>query len=128
MDTYLELGLRPFLELGFMPSKLGSGTQTVFYWKGNVTPPADDLEWGLLVENTLKHLAARYGAQEVAQWPVEVWNEPNLPGFWSTPTVTDIFICMTSPPGLYAAPCPVSVSAGLPYAEAIPACPGLMRS
>ena len=82
MDTYLELGLRPFLELGFMPSKLGSGTQTVFYWKGNVTPPADDLEWGLLVENTLKHLAARYGAQEVAQWPVEVWNEPNLPGFW----------------------------------------------
>ena len=82
VDAWRECGLKPFLELGFMPSKLGSGTQTVFYWKGNVTPPADDQEWVLLVENTLKHLAARYGAQEVAQWPVEVWNEPNLPGFW----------------------------------------------
>ena len=82
MDTYLELGLRPFLELGFMPSKLASGTQTLFYWKANVTPPSDEAEWVALVENTLSHLAQRYGQDEVAQWPVEVWNEPNLPGFW----------------------------------------------
>ena len=39
MDSYREVGLRPFLELGFMPEKMASGDQTVFYWKGNVTPP-----------------------------------------------------------------------------------------
>ena len=82
MDTYRELGLRPFLELGFMPSKLASGNQTIFYWKANVTPPADEQEWVLLVENTLRHMAERYGSAEVAQWPVEIWNEPNLAGFW----------------------------------------------
>ena len=37
MDDYLSLGIRPFLELGFMPEKMASGTQTIFYWKG--TPP-----------------------------------------------------------------------------------------
>ena len=40
MDSYLKLNIRPFLELGFMPEKMASGRQTVFYWKGNVTPPA----------------------------------------------------------------------------------------
>ena len=38
MDMYLELGIRPFFELGFMPSRLASGEQTIFYWRGNVTP------------------------------------------------------------------------------------------
>ncbi len=41
MDSYRELGLRPFLELGFMPGKMASGSQTIFYWKGNTTPPKD---------------------------------------------------------------------------------------
>src|SRR5690606_18219476 len=41
VDSWLELGIRPFLELGFMPSGLASGDQTVFWWKGNVTPPRD---------------------------------------------------------------------------------------
>ena len=41
MDMYQDLNLRPFLELGFMPEKMASGENTVFYWKGNVTPPAD---------------------------------------------------------------------------------------
>ena len=40
MDSYRRLGLKPFLELGFMPEKLAGGTQTIFYWKGNTTPPA----------------------------------------------------------------------------------------
>ena len=40
IDTYLENGIRPFLELGFMPERLKTGEQTVFYWKGNVTPPS----------------------------------------------------------------------------------------
>lgn len=82
MDTYQELGIKPFLELGFMPEKLASGTQTVFYWKGNVTPPKDYGAWTDLVTVTLRHLMGRYGSDEVVTWPVEVWNEPNLSVFW----------------------------------------------
>jgi len=82
MDYYKEQGIKPFLELGFMPDKLASGKQTIFYWKGNTTPPKDDAAWCNLVKATLHHLAERYGEEEVSTWPCEVWNEPNLPGFW----------------------------------------------
>ncbi|MGN0507410.1 MAG: glycosyl hydrolase [Lachnospiraceae bacterium] len=82
MDSYRAVGLKPFLELGFMPEQLASGTQTVFYWKGNTTPPKEYARWNTLVTATLSHLMARYGADEVVTWPIEVWNEPNLPGFW----------------------------------------------
>ena len=82
MDDYRALGLKPFLELGFMPEKMASGTQTIFYWKGNTTPPADHQKWADLIKATLRHLAERYGEEEVSTWPCEVWNEPNLPGFW----------------------------------------------
>lgn len=82
MDSYRTLGIRPFLELGFMPERLASGTQTVFYWNGNVTPPKSSRGWADLVQATLRHLMERYGADEVLQWPIEVWNEPNLAGFW----------------------------------------------
>ncbi len=82
MDSYLSAGLRPFLELGFMPEKLASGNQTIFYWKGNTTPPKNDENWCALIQATLRHLMERYGADDVVTWPVEVWNEPNLAGFW----------------------------------------------
>ncbi|MDO5155129.1 MAG: glycosyl hydrolase [Eubacteriales bacterium] len=91
MDKYLELGLKPFIELGFMPYKLASGTQTVFYWKGNTTPPKDYDMWCDLVKATLSHLMDRYGADEVVTWPVEVWNEPNLPGFWEKADMQEYF-------------------------------------
>ena len=80
-DRFLELGIRPYLELGFMPEQLASGTQTIFYWKGNTTPPKDYKKWTDMVIALLEHLKARYG-EEVTSWPIEVWNEPNLPGFW----------------------------------------------
>jgi xylan 1,4-beta-xylosidase len=82
VDTWLGLRIRPFIELGFMPSKLASGDQTVFWWHGNVTPPSSYAEWGDLVTATLRHLVDRYGIDEVRRWPVEVWNEPNLTQFW----------------------------------------------
>ena len=82
VDSYLATGVRPFLELGFMPSGLASGDQTVFWWKGNITPPSSYAEWQALVRATLRHLVDRYGIDEVATWPVEVWNEPNLTHFW----------------------------------------------
>ncbi|MGX1672648.1 GH39 family glycosyl hydrolase [Streptomyces sp. NPDC055400] len=82
VDACLALGIRPFLELGFMPDELASGAQTVFWWQGNVTPPSSHREWADLVRATLTHLVDRYGLEEVRDWPVEVWNEPDLPDFW----------------------------------------------
>jgi xylan 1,4-beta-xylosidase len=81
-DRLLALGIRPFLELGFMPSLLASGPETVFWWKGNITPPADMSAWVDLVQALLRHLIDRYGLDEVQHWPIEVWNEPNLDFFW----------------------------------------------
>lgn len=67
MDSYRKVGLRPFLELGFMPRKLASGTQAIFYWQGNTTPPKDYAMWCQMVQALLKHLMERYGADEVVQ-------------------------------------------------------------
>ncbi|MDR0948989.1 MAG: xylan 1,4-beta-xylosidase [Lachnospiraceae bacterium] len=91
MDSYLELNIRPFLELGFMPKKMASGEQAIFYWRGNVTPPKSYDAWAKLVQATLKHLMERYGADEVTTWPIEVWNEPNLPGFWKGADMQEYF-------------------------------------
>lgn len=91
MDSYIEVGLKPFLELGFMPYKLARGTQTVFYWKGNTTPPKDYEMWADLIKATLTHLCDRYGRDEVVTWPVEVWNEPNLRGFWENADMEEYY-------------------------------------
>jgi xylan 1,4-beta-xylosidase len=90
-DDYLSLGLKPFVELGFMPEKLASGSQTIFYWKGNVTPPSDYDKWEELVKTTVNHWIDRYGREEVITWPFEVWNEPNLPGFWKDADMEEYF-------------------------------------
>ena len=89
-DAYLKLGIRPYLELGFMPGQLASGEQTIFYWKGNTTPPKDYKLWTDMVIALLKHLKVRYG-EEVTGWPIEVWNEPNLPGFWFKADMDEYF-------------------------------------
>ena len=81
-DRLLELGIRPFVELGFMPGALASGDATVFWWRGNITPPRDLGEWSALVTDLVRHLVDRYGIEEVRRWPFEVWNEPNLDIFW----------------------------------------------
>lgn len=91
MDSYLKIGLRPFLELGFMPEKIASGDQTVFYWKGNVTPPVDYNLWENMIQALLWHFIERYGRDEVIQWPIEVWNEPNLKGFWKDGDMEEYF-------------------------------------
>ena len=90
MDDYRSLGLKPFLELGFMPGKMASGTQTVFYWKGNTTPPKSYEDWKKMVQALLRHLIDRYG-EEAYSYPIEVWNEPNLPGFWENADMQEYF-------------------------------------
>ncbi len=82
-DALLALGLKPFVELNPMPTVLASGTQQMFWYKMNVTPPKVMAEWEQLIEAFARHLIDRYGSEEVRSWWFEVWNEPNLSGFWS---------------------------------------------
>ncbi len=81
-DFLEAIGMKPFVELGFMPSALASGSHTIFWWRGNVTPPKDYAKWQALVVAFVRHYTERYGSDEVRQWYFEVWNEPNLDGFW----------------------------------------------
>ncbi|HEX7645328.1 MAG TPA: glycoside hydrolase [Burkholderiaceae bacterium] len=82
-DYLLSIGVKPFVELGFMPSQMASGDKTVFWWRGNVTPPRSYDSWARLIAKLTEHFTERYGADEVASWYFEVWNEPNLGGFWA---------------------------------------------
>lgn len=90
-DYILSIGMKPFVELGFMPGWLASGNKTIFWWKGNVTPPKSYEKWEALIRNLTLHFTERYGIEEVKTWYFEVWNEPNLKdGFW-TGTMEDYF-------------------------------------
>ena len=82
-DYLLSINIKPFVELGFMPSAMASGDKTIFWWKGNVTPPASYDKWEKLIHALTAHLTERYGAKEVSTWYFEVWNEPNLKDFWA---------------------------------------------
>jgi xylan 1,4-beta-xylosidase len=81
-DFLLDIGMRPFVELSFMPTALASGHSTVFRYRGNVTPPKSWKTWHELVRRLAAHAVARYSTREVEQWYWEVWNEPNLRSFW----------------------------------------------
>jgi len=81
-DAMLERGVRPYVELSFMPGALASGTRSIFWYHGNTTPPKDMKDWGELVGALAKHCVDRYGLEEVRQWNFEVWNEPNIV-FWA---------------------------------------------
>ncbi len=81
-DGLLANGVRPFIELSFMPKKLASKEiLQAFWYKPNVAPPRDWAKWDDLIAQFTQHLVARYGIDEVRQWYFEVWNEPNL-DFW----------------------------------------------
>jgi xylan 1,4-beta-xylosidase len=81
-DGLLANGVRPFVELSFMPKKLAaSPILHAFWYKPTVAPPKDYGRWDDLITQLAKHLVARYGIDEVSQWYFEVWNEPNI-DFW----------------------------------------------
>ena len=82
-DYLLSIGMKPFVELSFMPSCLSSGAQTVFHYRANVSPPRDLAQWSVLIRKLVSHWVDRYGIGEVRQWIFEVWNEPNLTAFGS---------------------------------------------
>jgi xylan 1,4-beta-xylosidase len=82
-DFLLSIGMKPFVELSFMPGTLALGDKTVFHYRANVTPPKDYALWALLIRDLVAHWVERYGINEVRQWFFEVWNEPNLDAFGS---------------------------------------------
>lgn len=82
-DGLLANGVRPFVEISFMPKKLALRQDVhPFWYKQIVAPPKDYAKWDGLIRAFGEHLVARYGIDEVSQWYFEVWNEPNI-DFWS---------------------------------------------
>ena len=82
-DGLLAAGVRPFVELSFMPRRLAAKpTRQSFWYRPFVSPPQDYRRWDGLIRAFAAHLEQRYGASAVRQWYFEVWNEPNL-DFWA---------------------------------------------
>ncbi len=82
-DGLLAAGVRPFVELSFMPRKLAAAPVRQSFWYAPiVSPPKDYSRWDALIRAFARHLVDRYGIAEVSQWYFEVWNEPNL-DFWA---------------------------------------------
>jgi xylan 1,4-beta-xylosidase len=95
LDSYLQRGVRPYLQIGFMPEALSSarpGTPYQHAWRpgfaydliegGWNAPPKDYAKWGELAYQWVKHCVERYGRDEVRTWYFEVWNEPNGRSYW----------------------------------------------
>jgi xylan 1,4-beta-xylosidase len=82
-DGLLKNGVRPVVEISFMPKKLAFNPDALhaFWYKQNVSPPKSWEKWDGLITALARHLVGRYGLNEVAQWYFEVWNEPNI-DFW----------------------------------------------
>jgi xylan 1,4-beta-xylosidase len=80
-DDLLARRIRPFVELGFTPEALATSKNSIFYWHGNTSHP-NPQGWKDLIAAFIRHIEERYGKDEVRSWYFEVWNEPNLSGFW----------------------------------------------
>jgi xylan 1,4-beta-xylosidase len=83
-DGLLKNGVRPVVEISFMPKKLAFNPDALhpFWYKQNVSPPRSLEAWDALMTHFAQHLVERYGIDEVSQWYFEVWNEPNI-DFWN---------------------------------------------
>ncbi|HTJ79472.1 MAG TPA: hypothetical protein VL357_10800 [Rariglobus sp.] len=90
-EFFVAQGMKPFVELGFMPVRLASGSQTIFDYRGNITPPKDWAQWARLVRRFVTHLVGHFGLAEVLTWHFEVWNEPDLHNTFWTGSMTDYF-------------------------------------
>src|SRR5580698_11319374 len=91
-DTYKAAGVRPMVELGFMPKDLATGTEPYqVHFPGRTTsgsvqsPPKDYARWEELIRTVTAHLVERYGRETVLQWYFEIWNEPNIDYWHATP-------------------------------------------
>ncbi len=92
-DTYLERGVRPYAQIGFMPKALSTHPDPYQHeWRpgqayneiatGWSYPPKDYAKWGEVVYQWVKHCVEKYGRAEVERWYWEVWNEANGASYW----------------------------------------------
>jgi len=82
-DLFKSVNIKPFIGLGFVPSKLNKMDQPIFLWQDNRSPSQPMELWTELTREFIKHCINRYGLREVETWYFEVWKEPELPyGFW----------------------------------------------
>jgi xylan 1,4-beta-xylosidase len=82
-DSIVQMGMKPFVEIGFMPHDLATSDKTIFYWKANGSPPKDYGKWADFITAFTRNLETHFGKSEVEKWRFEIWNEPNLDGFWT---------------------------------------------
>lgn len=83
VDFLLEIGMKPFFELGDMPSCIAAEDKSFLRYHMHISPPKDILMWNELIDRFISHMLERYGKEEVERWYFEVWNEPNNAVFWS---------------------------------------------
>jgi xylan 1,4-beta-xylosidase len=81
LDALLARRIKPFVELGFTPNAMKTSENKIFYWQGNTSHPVP-AAWRDLIDAFIRHVQQCYGKDEVRTWFFEVWNEPNLSGFW----------------------------------------------
>ncbi len=83
-DNVLACGMKPYVELSFMPKYLAStDAKCGFFYGGWISPPKDEGEWCDFIQKFVRYLLRRYGQEEVESWPFEVWNEPDVCVFWA---------------------------------------------
>lgn len=83
IDSLVDRNLFPMFTTSFIPSAMASGPVTVFTTKASTSPPKDWRTWEAFVREAVRHAVDRYSLEIVRQWHFEVWNEPNLHGwFW----------------------------------------------
>lgn len=97
IDFLRSIGMKPLMQLSFMPTILASDPdKTIFYNPFNTSPPKDMGEWNMLIDRLTRHLISRYGRAEVERWPFTVWNEPDTPpdlfGFERIDDFLDLYV------------------------------------
>src|SRR5215216_3943306 len=91
-DSYLERGVKPYVQIGFMPEALSTKPQPYQHkwtpkakydeiYTGWAYPPKDYEKWAELVFQWTKHCVEKYGKAECETWWWQLWNEPNI-GYW----------------------------------------------
>ncbi len=91
-DNVLAVGMKPFVELGFMPKALASNPETgVLFYGSNFSMPKDLNEWADYIKAFIRYLLHRYGEEEIVSWYFEVWNEPDLQGAFFKGTKQDYY-------------------------------------
>lgn len=83
LDNILDCGVKPFMELSFMPEELASGKKSGLKYRNNITSPKDYNKWAAYITAFIRFLLDRYGRAEVESWWFEVWNEPDLGVFFA---------------------------------------------